>query len=425
MVRLITMLSRRSPRAAGTFAIAALATVVLSSCGLGSSAAQHGTSPGADEATTRAAKVTIAPADQSQNVPLDSPVQVSVTSGRLASVTLQEDGGGAVEGAMADGNQAWTYASGLDSNAHYTVTAVATGTNGKRTTVQAAFGTLTAQDKLTTDVSPSDGDTVGVGEPIMLHFNNDIPDSRKAALLERIQVQSTPGVLGAWHWVDASDVHFRTQNYWPVGTKVSVNATLNGFNAGNGVWGLGNWSESFTVGNKHVSTVDNNSHQMNVYENDKLIDTWPVSMGKQGFETIQGTLFVRYKLYKVKMQSCQTFGGAACVPGAENYYNDYVYYDTAISTTGFYIHSAPWDLGDQGVDNVSHGCVNLSPERATTFYNWSLPGDIVIITNTGNDATYASGEGDWQLNFAQYNNTAGVGNVWTGAGGAEGRPGQV
>lgn len=423
MVRFIPMLTGRQPGAAGTIAVAAVVMSVLASCGLGASAPDSSASPAAEQ--TAPASVTISPANQASEVPLDSPVQVSVKSGRLSSVTLQETGGGPVEGIMNNGNTEWIYNAGLDSDAHYTVTAVATGTNGKKTTAQAGFGTLTAQDKLITDVTPQDGETVGVGDTINLHFNNDIPDARKAPLLQHIQVASTPGVLGAWHWLDDSDVHFRTQNYWPSGTKVTVTANLNGFDAGNGVWGLGNWSDSFTIGAKHLTTIDNNSHQMLVYQNDQLIHTWPVSMGKTGFETLQGTLIVLYKLHQVKMQSCATFGGAACVPGSANYYNDYVYYDTAISTTGFYIHAAPWDLGDQGVDNVSHGCVNLSTDRATTFFDWSMPGDVVVITNTGNTATYASGEGDWQIDFAQYNNTPGIANVWTGAGQGGTQPGNV
>jgi len=185
------------------------------------------------------------------------------------------------------------------------------------------------------------------------------------------------------------------------------------------VWGLGNWNESFTIGDKHVSTIDNNTHQMLVYQNDQLIDTWPVSMGKTGYETLQGTLLVLYKQQDVRMQSCVTFGGAACIPGSANYYNEDVYWDTAISTTGFFIHAAPWDIADQGVDNVSHGCVNLSTDRATTFFNWSMPGDVVVISNTGNEATYASGEGDWQIPFAQYANTDGVGPINTAAGAAK------
>jgi lipoprotein-anchoring transpeptidase ErfK/SrfK len=363
------------------------------------------------------AQVTVSPSDQAQGIALNSPVQVSVTNGHLESVTLTDDvGGDPGSGNMSPTQDAWTYTQGLDSHARYTVDVTAVGSNGKTTTMTTTFTTLLADKKLVTTVTPGDGDTVGVGDTINLKFNASIPDDRKAALLQRVTVQSTPGVIGAWHWLDDTEVHFRTQNYWQTGTKVTVAADFNGFDAGNGVWGLGNWNESFTIGDKHVSTIDNNTHQMLVYQNDQLIDTWPVSMGKTGFETLQGTLIVLYKQQDVRMQSCVTFGGAACIPGSANYYNEDVYWDTAISTTGFFIHAAPWDIADQGVDNVSHGCVNLSTDRATTFFNWSMPGDVVVITNTGNEATYASGEGDWQIPFAQYANTDGVGPINTAAG---------
>ena len=408
------MLTGPRPRSAGALLGAATVAALLASC---SAPGAPGTRGGALPVTAPVgpAKITIAPADQAQQVSLDTPVVVNVQSGRLTSVTLREAGASdAIPGTLSPATGAWRYAAGLDSNARYTVVASATGTNGQSTTATVSFGTLTAQDRLLTTFGPGDGSTVGVGETINLKFNTDIPDSRKAALLQRIQVTSTPGVLGAWHWLSDSAVHFRTKDYWPAGTKVSVVADLQGFNAGGGVWGLGNWSESFTVGDKHVSLIDSNTHQMQVYNNDQLINTWPVSLGKTGFETLQGTLLVLYKTYDVKMQSCATFGGAACIPGTTNYYNDDVYYDTAISTTGFFIHAAPWSVGSQGYANVSHGCVNLSTARATTFFNWSQVGDVVVISNTGNTATYASGEGDWQIDFGQYSNTAGVGPIWTG-----------
>jgi lipoprotein-anchoring transpeptidase ErfK/SrfK len=136
-------------------------------------------------------------------------------------------------------------------------------------------------------------------------------------------------------------------------------------------------------------------------------------MGKVGFRTIQGTLIVLYRSYVVKMNSSTTFGGAACIPGSANFYDEKVYYDTAISSDGYFIHSAPWSVYAQGHYDVSHGCVNLSPARATTFFNWSLPGDVVVISNTGNPASAEDGEGDWQLDSGQYDNS-GFGRVWTG-----------
>ena len=390
---------------------------LLASCSL--PGAGSGTGPGSAAlggAPSAAARITIAPSDRAQGIALDTPIVVSVASGWLKSVNVQEVGvNGTVDGQMARDESQWRYSDGLDSGAHYVLEATAVGSNGRRVTAQAAFGTLTAQQRLLTNFSPSNGSTVGVGGTVNLAFNNAIPASRRAALLERIHITSTPGVIGAWHWVDDSDVHFRTRDYWPSGTDVSVIADLHGFDAGNGVWGLGNWSTSFTIGAKHMSMIDSNTRQMQVYNDDQLIDTWPVSLGKTGFETLQGTLTVLYKVYSIKMQSCATFGGAACIPGSANYYNDYVYYDTAVSTTGFYIHAAPWSVYAQGNTNVSHGCINLSTSHAITFFNWSQTGDIVVIKNTGNVATYASGEGDWQIDFAQYSNTDGAGPVFTGA----------
>ena len=43
-----------------------------------------------------------------------------------------------------------------------------------------------------------------------------------------------------------------------------------------------------------------------------------------------------------------------------NGYDEYVYDDVHISDSGEYVHAAPWSVGDQGVINVSHGCINLS-----------------------------------------------------------------
>ena len=40
---------------------------------------------------------------------------------------------------------------------------------------------------------------------------------------------------------------------------------------------------------------------------------------------------------------------------------------------------------------------------------------MVIIKNTGSPATYSDGEGDWQIDFNEFPNTAGLNTVWTGA----------
>ncbi len=398
------MISRRP------LALATLATGVamLAGCGAGTA-----TSPGGGHAAGIAfisptpPDLTITPADRATGVPLDLPVKVASSSGSLSAVavTRTDSTPTPVPGTLSSDGKSWTATDGLDPSARYLVTATAVGSGGTNTTARAAFATITPVARLLTDSTPPDGATVGVGEPIDLTFNAPVAQSQQQEIVKHLTVVSTPPQVGAWHWFSATQVHYRPEQYWQTGTKVTVTANFHGVNAGNGVWGLAGWSSSFTIGAKHVSLLNDTTHQMSVYENDKLINVWPISMGKPGFATLSGNLIVLYHTYKIKMNSCQTFGGAACIPGSTNFYDDYVYYDTAISTNGFFIHSAPWSVGDQGYRDVSHGCVNLSPAHATTFYNWSLPGDVVQVSPTVNIADINNGEADWQTPWAQWDNT--------------------
>ena len=370
--------------------------------------------------------IVVSPSNSAVGVPLDAPITVAVSTGHLDTVSLSEAGSStALPGALSADGRSWEMSQPLDQGAHYTVVATATSTAGSTSTKTATFVTTTARSRLLTGMTPYDGAVVGVGETIDLRFNVNIPVGVRAALLEHIQVTSTPAVMGGWHWLTANVVHFRPATFWPAGTKVTVNANLKGFSVGNGIWGLGDWTSSFTVGAKHVSLINNLTHTMQIFNNGRLIATYPVSLGKGGFATIQGTLIVLYKTPVVVMKSCPTFHTpAACIPGGAQYYDDPVYDDTAISTSGYFIHAAPWSVGSQGRADVSHGCVNLSTARAVMYYNFSIPGDVVQISNTGYNASYADGEGDWQLSFAAFSNTAGLGPVWTGPVGLSSLAGQ-
>lgn len=360
--------------------------------------------------------IVISPANGTQNVGLDAPVVVTASSGHLDAVSITEAGPStALQGVLSPDGRIWRMSQALDQRAEYTVVATASSTAGSTSTATSAFATLTAAGRLLTGMTPPNGSTVGVGEPIDLKFNTAIPMAQRTALLERIQITSIPPVMGAWHWFSSTVVHFRPEAYWLTGTKVILTANLRGFDVGNGTWGLGSWSASFQIGAKHMSVINNTTHAMHVFDNGKLYATYPVSLGKPGYSTIQGTLIVLYKTPVIVMKSCPTFGTpAACIPGGAQYYNDPVYDDTAVSTSGYFIHAAPWSVYAQGHENVSHGCVNLSTAHAIQFYNFSIPGDVVQVENTGYNASYADGEGDWQLPFAQFSNTVGLGAVWTG-----------
>ena len=77
-------------------------------------------------------------------------------------------------------------------------------------------------------------------------------------------------------------------------------------------------------------------------------------------------------------------------------YNSIVNDAVRLSYDGIYIHSAPWSLADQGVRNVSHGCINVSPEDARWYYDNSRNGDPFIVKNgPGRQFGDFDGQGDW------------------------------
>ena len=388
--------------AAGSMALAACSPAGPKPVSLASSTPSAVETTAAPVAT--APDITVVPADGTKNVALDSAVTVRTDTGVIDAVVVHpaSDTETFLTGSLDQTGRTWTSTAPLDAGTDYVVDVTAHGTGGDQSTARSTFSTTTPL-RLITDTQPSDGETVGVAMPISLHFNVPVSADKQANLVAHLQVTADPPVVGAWHWFAPTEVHFRPKDYWQSGTKVTLHANLLGVGVGNNVYGQGSWSTSFTVGSKHVTTIDAAAHNMVVTADDKTLYTWPVSTGRPRNPTIQGNLVVWYKQYDVLMDS-QTIGIPRNSP--DGYY-EHVYWDTAISTDGFFIHSAPWSEWAQGSQNVSHGCVNLSPSRAQTFFNFSQKGDLVVVKNTGHTGDASDGEGDWQIPFDQFANSGG------------------
>ena len=370
----------------------ALISAFASGCGASPPLAR-GVGGGSTPRSTLAppAAITVIPADGARQVRPDQPILVSASNGTLSSVSVSSGGQAVVGVSRPDGGQ-WTSSDPLLPSHRYAVHAVASGPGGS-TSVVATFDTVAGRD-LTATVAPDQSQTVGVAMPIVVRFNAPIPEDRQVELIKHVTVSANPPAVGAWHWWSLTEAHYRPEQFWKAGTTVTLTADLRGVPGAEGTWGSRIITHAFAVGAKHVTTIDDATHIATVTSNDAVTATYPVSLGKAGFPTIGGTLWVRYKQQKVKMNSCLTFGGAACVPGNANYYDEYVYWDTAVSTNGFFFHAAPWSVADQGVRDVSHGCVNASPSAAQTFFNFSQVGDAVVVKNTTRVADEGDGEGD-------------------------------
>mgnify|MGYP003296598375 CR=1 FL=1 len=99
-----------------------------------------------------------------------------------------------------------------------------------------------------------DGQTVGVGMPVIIRF--DVPIQDKAAIERHLKVVSQPAQVGAFHWISDQEVHWRPATYWKPGTDVTVTADVNSIPAGNGIYGQEDRTSSFTIGDALTMKID-------------------------------------------------------------------------------------------------------------------------------------------------------------------------
>lgn len=329
-------------------------------------------------------------------VPIDAPVTVGATGGTLGSVTVTSPLGD-LAGTVQDGS--WTSEAALEPGTDYTVTASAERTDGSTVERTRTFHTvdLTLDQQTYAAIAPLDGETVGVGMPVIVTF--DVPVTDKALFEKHMQVTSTPQQKGSWYWMSDQEAHYRPAQYWKAGTDVSVDLAINSLPAGNGIYGQEDREVSFHVGDAHVYKVNAQTHQMQVFSNGKLLRTLPITTGKPGFTTRSGTKVIIEKFDEKRMNS-ETVGINRNSP--EAYDIDDVQWAMRVTYSGEFIHAAPWSVGSQGYANVSHGCTGMSTADAGWLYAMSRRGDVVEYTGTDRPMTLQNGYGDWNLSYADW-----------------------
>lgn len=347
-----------------------------------------------------AVRLAVSPGNGSGGLPPDSPIDVRATTGKIANVTVSTAKGEPVEGDLNADRTQWKSRWTLTPGQSYTVDATAFGRNGKTRTVRSAFTVSKVNKKFGVNVeAPFNKETVGVGIPIIMHFDHAVKD--RAAVEKALEVRSDKPVEGAWHWFGNQEVVFRTKDYWPAHTKASFVAHLSGVNDGSGQYGGKDYSVNFTVGDSHVATAGEDSHKMVVMVNGKKARTIPTSMGRGGEEKYTTTDGVHLTMRKDDPVT-MTSDWEGCGPGCAGYYSLTVAKAVKISDSGEYVHSAPWSVGSQGSENVSHGCINISPSNAKWFYNLSQRGDVVKVTGTSRELDPQNGWGFWQMGWEDW-----------------------
>jgi lipoprotein-anchoring transpeptidase ErfK/SrfK len=342
-------------------------------------------------------KLTASVKDGAVGVAVDQPVTVGAEDGVLGSVTMvNDDEGVPVAGQLSPDGLTWHTTEPLGYNTRYTLQAQSLGLGGAASQ-QRTFQTHSPENLTMPYVLPNDGEAVGIGQPVAVRFDENIPN--RLAAQRAITVTTNPPVEGAFYWLSNREVRWRPAQYWKPGTTVDVAVNTYGVDLGDGLFGQENVTTHFTIGDEVIATVDDSTKTMTVRQNGEVVKTMPVSMGKNSTPTNNGTFIVGDRFGHLVMDS-STYGVPSNSP---NGYRTEVDYATQISYSGIYVHAAPWSVGSQGYSNVSHGCLNVNTSNAQWFYNNTKRGDIVEISNTvGSILPGEDGLGDWNIPWEQW-----------------------
>ena len=226
-------------------------------------------------------------------------------------------------------------------------------------------------------VLPTPGEVVGVAHPVVVTFSALVANRHAAE--RAIEIKSAPAMTGKFQWLDNDVVQWVPDRFWPAHSTValSVGGLPTNFATGPAVVGVASISDhTFTVSIDGVeagppSALPAPHHRPHWGEE----GVFPASMGRPEYPTPVGIYTVLSKDRSVIMDSSSV---GIPIDSPEGYLLT-VDFAVRITSRGLFVHSAPWAVNSFGYDNVSHGCISLSPEDAEWYFNTVNIGDPVIV----------------------------------------------
>ncbi|MEU0659479.1 L,D-transpeptidase [Streptomyces lavendulocolor] len=327
-------------------------------------------------------------------------VKVTAAGGRLTSVTVTDGEGRRLTGEVASDGLTWLSGRRAVPGTAYTVTAATVSPGGTAGTSRASFATAPADKVNKVDRRPGNGTTVGVAQPISLVF--DHPVENRAEVERQLTVTTSNGTRGSWGWVrdwsGKDRVDWRPEHYWKPGTKVTLDARLNGTDSGDGGWFVRDYTTTFTVGARQVVEVDLDDHHLTLVRDGRAVRRVPVSGGTPGGDrrSWRGTAVLMAKEGTINMNS-ETVG-------LGNAYDKMVDHSMRLTWSGMYAHAAPWNARHLGRANRSSGCIGMGDADAAWFYGQVRVGDPFEITGKDTKGVVAPGNGfgAWNLSWADW-----------------------
>ncbi|MEU3437489.1 Ig-like domain-containing protein [Streptomyces sp. NPDC006863] len=345
--------------------------------------------------------VTVSVTPTGRQIPAGEPVRVTVSGGRITSVTVTDAEGRRLAGKAAPDGRSWVSDRKAVPGTAYEVTVATRSAAGTARSVRSAFTTARAEKVNKVDWRPGAGTTVGVAQPISLVF--DHPVKNRAEVEKQLKVTTSNDTEGSWGWMrdwsGRDRVDWRPRTYWKPGTEVALKADLNGTDSGaDGGWFVRDYTTTFTIGDRQIVEVDLDRHRLALVRNGETVRRIPVSGGTPGGDkrSWRGIAVLMAKEGTINMNS-ETVGLADA-------YDKMVDHSMRLTWSGMYAHAAPWNARHFGRANRSSGCIGMSDADAAWFYGQVRPGDPFEITGEDTKGVVAPGNGfgAWNLSWTAW-----------------------
>jgi lipoprotein-anchoring transpeptidase ErfK/SrfK len=210
-----------------------------------------------------------------------------------------------------------------------------------------------------TAIQPAGGAVVGVAQPVIVTFSGTVAD--RAAAQRALKITASRDMTGHFDWPEPNVMLWSPDGYWPAHSHIGVQVHA--------------LSTGFETGDEVVGVASISAHTFTVSVNGEVLRTMPASMGKPSRPTPIGNYTALSKERTVVMDS-RTIG----IPlDSSEGYKITAQYAVRVTWSGVYVHSAPWSVDSQGYANVSHGCINLSPDNAAWYFDTVHLGDPINV----------------------------------------------
>ena len=328
-----------------------------------------------------------------------APLKLVAASGTLTSAVVTGPQG-PLTGVVSPAG--WTSTAALVPAAEYRVAAQVRDLAGTEHAMLLTTRTTPATRQLSAVLTPGDDAVVGVGAPLTVLLSRPVPDGAdRLAVLGRLSVTTVPAVVGSWRFMSSTEIHYRPAAFWRPGTQIALTSDLSYLQLADQVtWGaVGAHTTRYRIGAALVSTVDIAAHTMTVRQDGKVLRVLNMSAGSPQYPTKGGVHIVLAKA-RVQLFDSATVGIPRSSP--DGYYKK-LPWAVRISNGGAFVHAQPGSVASQGVRNVSHGCINLSPGDAEWFFGLTRLGDVVDVVNAVVPPRLSDpGMSDWNIAYDQW-----------------------